>query len=252
MKMVLKRIKKSSFDELVDYYIKEYSKTKKIEIDDDYLEKCSESIIINSQEIEIDIDLNAYREIVNVEGEQYKKKADIGMQLHKDFKGKNINIPQNILYEKEVWAYYTLKYLIKDISKLKMFENLNEDRIKRYVFNIGKRNRISRCGVLFFWCMIDKLDSENDEDFSRTAFQFIDPVKAILERNMSKESLILKAFVQAIINNKKDARFKQVPHKTKMPSFISCYAGVNMLEAYNYEELVDIITFQQQNYLLGN
>ena len=97
--------------------------------------------------------------------------------------------------------------------------------------------------------MVDKLGSENNEQMTKVAFEFIDPVKAILERDMSKESIVLKAFVQGIMNNGCNKIFKQNIHRNRMPNYISCFAGINMLDAYDYDQLVEIITKEQKNYL---
>ena len=93
--------------------------------------------------------------------------------------------------------------------------------------------------------MIDRLNSEDNYEMSVTAFEFVDPVKAIFERTMSRNPLVLQAFVQGIINNNKNAKFKRDEYRLKVPNNISCFAAVNYLDDYDYTELVKTITEQQ-------
>ena len=97
--------------------------------------------------------------------------------------------------------------------------------------------------------MIDMLDSEEDEKMSITAFHFIDPVRAIYERTMSRNPIVLKAYVQAIINNDCDPRIKNNKYRLKVPNNISCFARMNILDAYDYGELVNVITVQIKDVL---
>ena len=127
--------------------------------------------------------------------------------------------------------------------RLKDDANVTENKIKQFYFNAGE---ISRTGLLFLWVMVDRLGSQNDFEITHTAFEFVDPVKAILERTMSKNPAMLRAFVQGIINNNKDSRFKSDKFRSKVPSHISCYASVSVLEALEYDELVNVITEQQK------
>jgi hypothetical protein len=178
--------------------------------------------------------------------DKYTKLAKVGMALHNDFKLATVNIPRNVFYEKEFWAYLSLthfKDVVKGLRASLKEGQISADKIKQFYFNAGT---LSRTGLLFIWVMIDRLNSADNFDISHTAFEFVDPVKAILERTMSKNPMVLRAFVQGIINNGKDAKFKGKAFKSKMPSHISCYASVSVLDALEYDELVEVITEQQK------
>lgn len=245
MEITLMKIKQLRFDEIVDQVMQNYVETDHVYVNKEHLEECSEKITINGKEIVCDIDVNKYKEIVNTNDYAYVKLANVGMQLHKDLVcNDGTKIPRSILYQKEVWSYLSLTVFVDIIGSLRSFNrNDYEDKIKKMYFNCGG---ISRTCLLFAWCMIDRLDSENDPEMSLTAFEFIDPVKAIFERTFSRSPLILKAFVQGIINNKKDYRFKNDPYRRTVPNNISCYAAVNVLETLDYETLVSTITEQQR------
>lgn len=247
MEVALKRIKKSAFDDVLKKYIDTFNKEGKLEIEDGLLETSSEEIKVNGKSIIVDLDVEKYEKIVAQDTFKYNIVSEIGMLLHKELKGiDGTIIPSYYMFEKEFWTYLTLKIFHNVVIKLRLSEGITENKIKQFIFNIGTT---SRTGLKYLWVMVDRLGSEDDERMTKVAFEFIDPVKAILERDMSKESIVLKAFVQAIINNDCNKIFKQTGHRTKMPNYISCYAGINMLDAYDYNQLVEIITREQKNYL---
>ena len=59
------------------------------------------------------------------------------------------------------------------------------------------------------------------------------------------KSDIFEQYRTSIINNDKNSLFKSDKFRCKVPSNISCYASVSMLDALEYDELVDVITEQQ-------
>lgn len=249
MIIILRRIKKQSFDDLLDKVISNYKETGKIELDDEILEKNSEDVMVNGKQVQVSYDLDKYLTIVNNKEEKYKQQAKIGMLLHKDTRDTSGNqIPKNMLYEKELWAYLSFKLFSEVIVKLRFedAEKMNEDKITRFFFNVKTR---SRTGLLFLWSMIDSLGSEDDENTSIVAFHFIDPVKAIYERTMSRNPMVLRAFVQSIINLHCDGRIKNQKYKVKVPNNISCFARINYLDAYELNEMTEIITSQIQEVL---
>lgn len=244
MEVYLKRVKRTEFDELMKTVTDRFVQTKCIELSDEELESVSENVVVNGKLIRFSYTPNEYMNIVNSEMQTYEKLAQIGMKLHKD--SKDIDgtiIPTNIMYEKEVWTYLSFKIFADVVKKLRLDDDdkMNVDKIERFYFNVRTR---SRTGLLFVWSMIDILGSEDEEEISRVAFHFIDPVKAIYERAMSRNPVILRAFVESIIKNGCDARIKNAKYKTKVPKNISCFARISILDAYEYSELVDTITFQ--------
>lgn len=246
MEITLKRIKKDSFDELLEHTLEIYAKKKELIIDEEYVQNCSEIVYVSGVEVKCSFELEQYNEIVSRDDKGYNKLADIGMLLHKELRTKaSGNIPKNILYEKEIWAYLSLTIFKDIVKKLRLDddEKMNEDKIARFYFNV---RGISRTGLFFLWCMIDRLESENNYKMSHVAFEFIDPVKAIFERTMSKNPKILQAFTQGIINNECDRRFKNKVFKLKVPNNISCLASITMLDSLDYDSLVNVITEQQK------
>ena len=245
MKIKLHRIKKEKYDDLLQLVVNNFNQSGNFVFDAEIVQSYSEPIIIEGQNVEVDIDVDEYIEIASESGFGYTKFAKIGMRLHKDFNSEKLNIPRNIFYEKEFWAYISILYFydIVKILRMQSEEKITENKIKQFYFNAGE---ISRTGLLFLWCMVDRLGSENDFEITHTAFEFVDPVKAILERTMSKNPDILRAFVQGIINNGKNALFKSDKYRSKVPSHISCYASISVLDALEYEELVEVITEQQK------
>lgn len=249
MEVYLKRVKKTSFDDLLKDVIENFIANNEIEIEDERLESDSENVLIDGKQIKLNYDIDKYYSIVNSDKATFTKLTEIGMLLHKETKDVDgISIPKNILYEKEVWSYLSFK-VFKDIVKQLRLEDdskMTADRVARYYFNIKTP---SRTGLLFIWTMIDMLDSENDYEMSETAFHFIDPVKATYERAISRNPIVLKAYVQAIINNNCDPRIKNKKYRLRVPNNISCFARMNILDAYEYDELVDTLTRQIKNVL---
>ena len=245
MNIKLCKIKKELFDELRQIIVSDFLVSGEINFSDELVEKYAEPVIVNGKLIDLDLDIDKYIAIASENGFGYTKFAKIGMELHKDLKSEEVELPRNLFYEKEFWAYLSLtcfKELVK-MLRLKDDANVTENKIKQFYFNAGE---ISRTGLLFLWVMVDRLGSQNDFEITHTAFEFVDPVKAILERTMSKNPAMLRAFVQGIINNNKDSRFKSDKFRSKVPSHISCYASVSVLEALEYDELVNVITEQQK------
>lgn len=245
----LKRIKKEYFDDVLDTVAKNSEKNKAIIVDNEYVENFSEEITINGKEISIDIDKTKYDEAISKHHYGYSKLAEVAMLLHKDIKDVDGQIiPKNMLYEREIWAYLSLVIFKDLIIKLRIHDpkDITYDKIARFFFNIKS---ISRTGLMFLWVMVDRLDSENETEITHTAFEFIDPVKAIFERTISKSPLLLRAFVEGIIQNKKDSKFKSDPYRRIIPNGVSCYEAVNMLEALDYADMVNVIAEQQMIYI---
>lgn len=246
MIVTLSRIKKDKFDDLVRLVIDEFEATGELTFDEKVVEEYSEPIVIDGQAVELDIDLDKYQAILNEDSFGYTKNAKVGMLLHKDLRSDTVDIPRNIFYDYEVWAYLSL-ICFKDIVirlREKGLKQITEKTLKQFYFNVGP---IDRVGLMFLWCMVDRLESENDYDITHTAFEFVDPVKNMLATtSLSKGSNILRAFVQGIIINNRDSRFKSDKFRSKVTSNVSCYASISMLEALSYEELVEVITQHQK------
>ena len=244
MEIYLKRIKRTEFDGFMKNVVDRFENNRMIEISDEELEGVSENVVVNGKLIRFSYNVDEYMDIVNSELQTYEKLARVGTKLHKESKDLDgTTIPTNVMYEKEVWTYLSFKVFADVVKKLRLDDDdkMNVDKVERFYFNVKTR---SRTGLLFVWSMIDILNSENEEEISRVAFHFIDPVKAIYERAMARNPIILRAFVEAIIRNDCDGRIKNAKYKTKVPKNISCFARINILDAYEYNELVDTMAFQ--------
>ncbi len=248
MEVYLKRIKSVEFDGLIKKVLSHFEDTKKVYLSDEDLEMISENVIVGGKQIRLSYDVNEYMTIVDGDEQTYEKLTKIGMKLHKD--SKDIDgtvIPTNVMYEKEVWTYLSFKVFAEVIKKLRLEDDnkMNSDKIQRYYFNVGNSSsKRSRTGLLFIWSMVHMLGSEDEEEITRTAFHFVDPVKAIYERTMSKNPIVLRAFVEAIIKNGCDPRIKNQKYKTKIPKNISCFARINVVDTYQYSNLVDTMAKQ--------
>lgn len=246
MKFPLCKIDKNRFDELKNKIITEFEQTGTLHLSEDVVAQYSIPLTIDGKMVEADIDIEAYDLIISEETYGYTKSAKIGMQLHKELKSTEVSIPGNIFYEKEFWAYLSLtifKDVVKGLRSSLEEGKANADKISRFYFNSGKINRTC---LLFIWAMIDLLNSAESFEISHTAFEFIDPVKAVFDCTMGRNPAILRAFVQGIINNNKDAKFKSDKYRSKVPANISCYASVNVIDSLEYDELVEVITEQQK------
>lgn len=252
----LKRIKKDCMNSLLNKMVDDYEKTSKINyLGMEMIEVDSEVIKIDGVSIDVEIDLEKYNMILEDEKlpNKYEKLSKLGIQLHKDMKMKNgRRIPSAILYDHRLWAYLSLTVFVEIIEKLWLIEVDDEkakDKIRKYYFNNGTA---SRTGFLFLWTMVDKLvgeeneESEENEKRVRTAFEFIDPVKAIYERKMSRNDVVIKAFVDAIIRNNYPNKLKGKKKKSLVPTSISCFAALCMVDAFDYDELVKVMAEQQK------
>jgi hypothetical protein len=245
MEIKLCKIDKNRFDELKNVIVENFESTNKLDFTDDFIASYAVPLVVEGQYVTVNFDVEKYEAIAKEEGFGYTKFAKIGMQLHKDLQKATASIPRNVFYEKELWAYLSMtvfKNIVKDL-RLKDEDKITANKISQFYFNSGE---ISRTGLMFLLVMVDRLNSQDDFEITHTAFEFVDPVKAILERTMSKNPNIIRAFVQGIINNNKDSRFKSDKYRSKVPSNISCYASVNILDSLEYDELVYVITQEQQ------
>ena len=207
MEVTLKRIKKIAWDDLMTKLSSEYDRCHEVIIDNLEVEAASETILVDGQKVVINVEPSKYINIMKEDTYKYERLAKLGIELHKDIRMSNGEpIATKIMYEKELWAYLSMT-VFKELAMLLVPEKGEKDGgdlIKRFIFNT---NKSSRTGLLYVWTFSDMLNS-TDLDFCITAFQFKDPVNALYERAMSRNPVLLKAFVQGIINNGCDNRIK--------------------------------------------
>ena len=246
MKITLRKIKKACFDDLRKVIVKNFETTGSLNFPEELIESNSETIVIDGKHIEMEIDLDKYLSIIKEPPPYNTRQAKVGMELYKDFKSANIQLPRYLFYEKEFWAYLSLtvfKDIVKGLRKVLDENQANSNNIMQYYFNTGKP---TRTGLLFIWIMIDQLNGD-DFDVAHTAFEFVDPARQALEYTITKNPAIFSAFIKGIINNNKDSKFKNKQYWVRACAHISCYASVNILDVLEYDELVDAITEQQKS-----
>ena len=173
----LKRISKSVYDDLVNATEDEFKKSEFLKINKDRVTNECEDVIVNGKKIEFDIDVEQINQITGSNNPNYIKNAKIAMILHKNIQDVNgTKIPYNIMNEKEVWSYLNTCIFYEQIKKLYMPKesDVTLDRIRRYYFNIASESKVSRTGFKFLWLMVDKLNSENEEEITRIVEKVFD------------------------------------------------------------------------------
>ncbi len=193
----------------------------------------------------------------------WKQNYEIGKILYK--KLSVFSDKSGFLSDYSFYTYIThipcvKKYIIKRFISSVDTENEEDSKIKlkekilKYFFCKGQ---LDRTGVIFYWKLTEYMHYgsnyfDKGDELSLVAFNFIDSVKAIYERNfsiekkVSKNPYIIKAFTEGIIRNSKSSAFKDIKYRSIIPTHISNVAAVNCFDAYTYEELVDKITYEQK------
>ncbi len=247
MKILLRKIRKDKFDDLKNSIIEDFESNGILSFPEELIESSSEPVLIGGQQVEMDIDIDKYLSFINEPPPYYTRQAKVGMELYKDFKSANLQLPRNLFYEKEFWAYMSLtifKDVVKGLRKVLDENTPTSNNILQYYFNAG--GKPTRTGLLFVWIMIDQLNCGDDFEVAHTAFEFVDPARQVLEYSIAKNPAIFSAFIKGIIKNNKDSKFKNKKYWVKTCAHISCYASISMLEALDYDDLVDVITREQK------
>ena len=254
IRIVLKRIdtNKEEYISEKDKIVSSYVLNGNFDIDFNIIDECADVVKHNGEEITIEFDENKLDEFVyDKDGKfqnKYEKEAELSTYLTEIF-GK---YPQNIIYDANVWTYLNLGVLNKYVKELYLKEKYEnpEDRINRYLFNMTSHSKIDRTGMRFLWYFGSKLHFDENKDRAYVAMEYIDPVKAIFERKMACNDVITMAFVDAIIKGGKNNLMKNNVMRKAVPHHIQCYAGVTNLDAFNYDELVDVM-LKEQNRILS-
>lgn len=257
MKIKLKRIKymDNEYANLKERILSDYEKKGQISVSEEEIDNVSEDIIWKDKCIYIDVDMDSINEIAKSEMPNNQKNAAYATLFQNIFNNEELNLPTNLVYDRYLWTYLNLTffkkaiyiiYFEKDVQNCnKKGEDLKRDKVERYYFNECDPSKLDRTGFRFNWYMGEILDAKNHEERCKTAFEFIDSVKAIGERTLSNNYDVLNAYVDAIIKNNKNSKFKDKELRKVIPAHINCCAAVLMYDAYEYDELVDIIADEQ-------
>lgn len=253
-KVTLKRVKRteSGFEEEKKHIIDRYQVDGLFDFNEDDICQYCEDIMVDGASVQVEINDELIDQIVFSDDEKYYNKkyireAELASYLAKVFK----DFPKNMIYDANLWTYLNTCVFFKYIKEL-YFKDVKiypADRLERYLFNVCSHSKIDRTGMRFLWYFGDKLALDESEERALVAMEYIDPVKAIFERKMSCNDYITKAFVDAIILGGKNKLLKNPKMKIAVPKHIQCYAGVTNLDAFDYDELVDIFVREQARIL---
>lgn len=254
MKIELKKIKNDpiAYSEMRKKYCNEYSENGTLTFDISEIENMSENVFILGEKVYIEIDEIELERIANSDEDTYKKNAEISSMLVNAFYLNEKCLPTNLVYDSNLWTYLNTVYFSKYIKKIYFQVKPKNpiDKVERYFFNIASRSKLSRTGFRFLWYMGMCLNIKEHKERSVVAYEFIDSVKAIFERHLSNNYQILQAYVDGIIKNGKTTEFKSVKNRSTVPSHINCFAAATMLDAYEYNELVNVIAMEQSKALI--
>jgi hypothetical protein len=250
-KIQLYKISESKFDELSlnitlnQYLSSDFSRF--LSLNSGFLEQ------LPGSNPSIEIDINEYFEVAKKNMDLKEKNKKIAMYLHRDINRSGLN--RSIFLDKELWAYINMAIFPKVINEMYQFHLVKDkeqlfDRLKRYILNDTSISQISRSGFRFLWQLADTLYYEEKYDLLNVAFDFIDPVQKLLERKMGNNPPIVRAFVQGIINNNYDRRFTNKDLRNKIPTHLSNFAQINIIDRLSYDDLVKLIT-KEQKLILG-
>ncbi len=258
--MILKRIKYSSYDELLN-------KLDTIDLESFFnkdtntivalVEDSSEKVLIDDKEVDLNININEYLEINSKAASAGESSIALAKKLYGDFIIDGNRIATKLMYEKEFWSYMNLtiffdlvkdKYFsdIKDIGKMTDKEKKSlRDKIGRLYFNTGGLSKLDRTGLRFLWVLADLTYYNNGFELLQVAWDFIDPFKAIQECVLGNNPYILKGFAKAIQLLGCDPKIKNVENRTLVPLHIRNYACNHFVDAYtDIDKLGEILSNQ--------
>ena len=256
MEVVLRRISYAKYDDFIDNNINNFANINK-----DFFEKqwsnSTEDIIIGGKAVIVEIDVgrftNLFDTIIKINNQNPMEAIDTNYaEMLYSCLTINSNVPKYILYEKEVWAYLNC-FVFFDVVKKRFFpdEGWDKDtgRIKRVFF--CDDSNIDRTGLRWLWALADATyDDSNVFNLTRTARQFIDPVKALYERTMGTNRLVFKAYIRAIELLNYDVRIKSSKFRSIIPTHIRNLATMKIYESYNsIEELAKIFASDIKTFL---
>lgn len=201
----------------------------------------------------LDLDIENYLNVAKKE--LYTKDANkqISYLLYNDLK--KLSIPKYIFYESGFWAFLNM-YVFKDLISYLYFQkkhNENDDeeklaitkldKYKRYFFNLVPFSNISRTGMWFLWHVGSKIGENGSNELYDVAFDFIDPVKAMIERNQGKNNKILLCWLKVLKNldEKNKIKVKSKKFKSAIPTHLNNLSVIYSLESLDEDKIIEKI-----------
>jgi hypothetical protein len=214
---------------------------------------------INSKDFSFSIDLNEYMEIVSKEKFTKDANKKLSVKLYLDLL--SAGLPNNIFYLNEFWAYINL-FVFPKLIKTLYFDKPDEseepsnklkllEKYRRYYLNNVPISNISRTGLWFLWVLASKVNPTLNPDLIPLAFDFIDPVKAMIERSQGKNSQVLIAWLKAI--SKLDMKYQKLLKSEKFRSIIPTHLNnlsvIFSLESLDDEMIIQTITNETKEFI---
>jgi hypothetical protein len=255
MNIVVKRIKYTKYDELEEKISKDCFFDKNANPILGKLEEYSEPVTSNNRNFTVDINTDELLNILSSHDKTESKEKlssideKVAELLYNSFAKSNPAIPNNVLCEKEVWAYLNLSVFFDYVqaryfSKTTIRKDIRE-KIKEIYFS--DCSKVDRRGLQWLWTLA-KETKENGFNLTLEALENIDPVKAIRESCIGENTIVFKAFIKSLILVDKDPRnqghqkYTNDQKRTIIPKHIRNLAVVNIYEAYdNPEDLAKIM-----------
>jgi hypothetical protein len=224
---------------------------------------------INGNDYTLEIDIDNYIKIAKQEVYTKDANKQISYLLYKDLK--KLTIPKFVFYESEFWSFLNM-YVFKDLINYLYFEKNQKDtdiededkklskldKYKRYFFNLVPFSNISRTGIWFLWHVGNKIGESSSNDLYSVAFDFIDPVKAMIERNQGKNNKILICWLKVLLSLDEHYRvkIKSKKFKSAIPTHLNNLSVIFALESLDEnnmiermkKEVIEIINFLETSH----
>jgi hypothetical protein len=214
---------------------------------------------IYSKDFSFSIDLNEYMAIVR--SEKFTKDANKKISVKLYFDLLKAGLPNNVFYQSEFWAYLNL-FVFPRLVKTLYFDKVDDlkdpenkvkimEKYQRYYLNNVSISSISRTGLWFLWVVASRVNPSINSELIGFAFDFIDPVKAMIERSQGKNSQILVAWLKAIslLDNKYQKLLKRPEFRSLIPTHLNNLSVIFSLESLDDEMVIRTIINETKEFI---
>ena len=255
--MEIRKLNEEIYGKYIENTLNEYEEHEDLIYMFSNVDKYSKLLKSKGQTLSVNIDIDKYMRIVDGNGKQSEKNVKLSKLLYEDFK----KIPINIMLDKYVWAYMNIKIFYEVIQKhiidyrLSQIRKSDEEKkkemkglISRHYFSKVPKSKITRSGMRWLWYCAYIL--EGDTAYIEKTQKYIDPVRAMFERNFSNDRNVLKAYIDCIekisIAKKRNLNDRE---RTTVATHIYCVGAVSRFATYEREELINYLE-EQANYMI--